>query len=170
MLFELKKWKQLAPAKAWGPFLILTLFVWLFSLWPYAGSLYGLTGEEALRGQLIGVVHWLNTAIRPQPRLAVNAEIEYVDVPLFGVNTFLEQEAEVQKREISLQMIEDAGFKFIRQEFVWEDIEIHGKGDFEDRRNDPVRSAWEKYDNIVALAEARDIEIIARLSNVGYHR
>ncbi len=152
-----KKWKR--------PFLILIFLVWLFSLWPYAGSLYELTGEEELKGQMAGVVHWLNTAIRPQPRLAIDAEIEHVDVPLFGVNTFLEQEAEVAKREISLQMIEAAGFSFIRQEFVWEDIEIHGKGDFEDRRHDPARLAWEKYDNIVALAQAHDIEIIARLSN-----
>jgi hypothetical protein len=69
-------------------------------------------------------------------------------------------------------MIADAGFHWIRQEFPWEDIEIHGKGDFVDRRNDldgdgqvdPV-DAWAKYDNIVALAEAYDLVVIARLSN-----
>jgi hypothetical protein len=62
-------------------------------------------------------------------------------------------------------MISEAGFKWIRQEFPWEDIEIHGKGDFEDRRNEPYRSAWAKYDNIVELAEKYDLAIIARLSN-----
>ena len=83
----------------------------------------------------------------------------------FGVNTFLGEEAEIEKRAVSLQLANRAGFRFIRQEFVWEDIEIHAKGDFEDRRNDPVRSAWDKYDNIVDLADSFDIEIIARLSN-----
>ncbi|MBN1581713.1 MAG: hypothetical protein JXA89_13495, partial [Anaerolineae bacterium] len=42
---------------------------------------------------------------------------------------------------------------------------IHGKGDFEDRRWEPHRSAWEKYDHIVDLAEQYGIEIIARLDN-----
>ena len=41
----------------------------LAALWPNARSLYDLTGEEAARGQAAGVVHWLNTAIRPPPRL-----------------------------------------------------------------------------------------------------
>ncbi len=143
----------------------LSILGLVVSLWPYAGSLYELTGEEVLAAQLRGVVHWLNTAVRPQPHLAPNTQIQHVDVIPFGVNTFLEQEAEVAKRERSLELIAEAGFRFIRQEFPWEDIEIHGKGDFEDRRHEPYRSAWEKYDNIVDLAEQNGIEVIARLSN-----
>ncbi|WP_420632435.1 hypothetical protein [Candidatus Leptofilum sp.] len=135
------------------------------ALWPPVGSLYELTGEDELLAQLRGVVHWLNTAVRPQPQLAPEIIPNHVNVSPFGVNTFLEQEAEIEKRALSLQMANQAGFAFIRQEFVWEDIEIHGKGDFEDRRHEPFRSAWEKYDNIVDLAESFDIEIIARLSN-----
>lgn len=135
------------------------------ALWPPVGSLYELTGEDNLLAQLRGVVHWLNTAVRPQPQLAPETIPDNTNVVPYGVNTFLNEEAEIEKRAISLQMASRAGFRFIRQEFVWEDIEIHGKGDFEDRRNDPPRSAWEKYDNIVDLAEAYDIEIIARLSN-----
>lgn len=82
------------------------------------------------------------------------------------MNTFLEQEVETEKRARSLQLIGEAGFGFIRQEFPWEDIEIHGKGDFVDRRNlSSGVDAWEKYDNIVDLAQAQGIEIIARLSN-----
>ncbi len=137
----------------------------MVALWPPVGSLYELTGEDALLAQLRGVVHWLNTAVRPQPHLAPEIIPNVANVSPYGVNTFLNEEAEVEKRAVSLQLASEAGFRFIRQEFAWEDIEIHGKGDFEDRRNDPVRSAWEKYDNIVDLAEAYDIEIIARLSN-----
>lgn len=151
---------------------IAALLLVLVALFPPTLSLYDLTGEEALTGQLRGVVHWLHTAIRPQPELAPNADIQVSDVSPFGVNTFLQSEALPQVRETSLEMISGAGFEFIRQEFPWEDIEIHGKGDFVDRRNDldgdgqndPV-SAWAKYDNIVDLAEDHDVEIIARLGN-----
>ncbi|NOZ71863.1 MAG: hypothetical protein GXP38_08110, partial [Chloroflexi bacterium] len=52
-----------------------------------------------------------------------------------------------------------------RQEFVWEDIEIHGKGDFEDRRHEPYRSAWDKYDQIVDLADQYGLQLIVRVSN-----
>ncbi|GJM41149.1 MAG: hypothetical protein DHS20C20_14310 [Ardenticatenaceae bacterium] len=137
----------------------------LASLWPSAGSLYELTGEDAILAQLRGVIHWVNTAVRPQPQLAHETIPDHTNVLPYGVNTFLEQEAEIEKRALSLQMANLAGFQFIRQEFVWEDIEIHAKGDFEDRRHEPFRSAWEKYDNIVDLADSFDIEIIARLSN-----
>ncbi|WP_420645825.1 cellulase family glycosylhydrolase [Candidatus Leptofilum sp.] len=139
--------------------------LFLVALWPPVGSLYELTGEDKPLAQLRGVVHWLNTAVRPQPLLAPDTIPDHVNISPFGVNTFLEQEAEIEKRALSLQMANRAGFQFIRQEFVWEDIEIHGKADFEDRRHEPFRSAWEKYDNIVDLAESFDIEIIARLSN-----
>ncbi|MCZ7673468.1 MAG: glycoside hydrolase family 5 protein [Chloroflexi bacterium] len=117
--------------------------------------------------QLRGVGHWLNTAVRPQPDLAIDA-LAANEVSPFGVNTFLQQEVEPEKRALSLQLLHDAGFTHIRQEFTWEDIEIHGKGDFEDRRNVEavgVVDAWAKYDQIVDLAGQNDMEIIARLSN-----
>ena len=138
----------------------------IIALWPAATSLYDLTGEEAWRGQMAGVVHWLNTAVRPQPDLALQElGSTHVTSPL-GINVFLQQEVEEEKRAKSLELAKQAGFNFIRQEFQWEDIEIHGKDDFVDRRNDPAGvDAWVKYDNIVDLAEAHDIEIIARLSN-----
>ncbi len=138
------------------------------SLWPHASSLYDLTGEETLPAQVRGVVHWLNTAVRPQPDLALDSLAGQPDVSPFGANTFLQQEVEPAKREESLRLLHEAGFTHIRQEFTWEDIEIHGKGDFEDRRNVEaigVVDAWAKYDQIVDLAEQYDIEIIARLSN-----
>ncbi len=144
---------------------MLSVLMLLVALWPPVGSLYELTGEDKLLAQIRGLGHWLNTAVRPQPRLAPEITPHHTNVPPYGVNTFLNEEAEIEKRAMSLQLAHEAGFRSIRQEFVWEDIEIHGKGDFEDRRHEPFRSAWEKYDNIVDLAETYDIEIIARLSN-----
>lgn len=145
---------------------ILSLIGILISLWPQARSLRDLTGEEALPGQLIGVLHWFNTATRPQPDLALDADVQHVDVSPFGMNVFVQNEPSIDVREGIMRTLNEAGFRFIRQQFVWEDIEIAGKGDFVDRRNDPNGvDAWAKYDNIVDLAERYDIEIIARLDN-----
>lgn len=139
----------------------------LAGLWPDASSLYDLTGEEELRGQLVGTLHWLNTAIRPQPILAPEAiEPALAAASPFSANTFLEQEVELEKRARILDLLREAGITSIRQEFPWEDIEIHAKGDFIDRRNDPAGvDAWAKYDHIVDLAGERDIAVIARLGN-----
>ncbi|MEA3396116.1 MAG: cellulase family glycosylhydrolase [Chloroflexota bacterium] len=129
------------------------------------GWVFAVTGEEETFSQLRGLVQWAFRWTRPLPRTADDAPVTYANLPPFGINTFLEQEADPEKRARSLQMIADAGFHWIRQEFPWEDIEIHGQGDFEDRRHLPHRSAWDKYDHIVDLAEQHHLEIIARLSN-----
>jgi hypothetical protein len=146
--------------------LTVSLIALVISLTPRANSLYDLTGEEEPAAQLRGVIQWLNTAIRPQPDLAPASIDDHANVSPFGINTFLQQEAEIIVRERSLELIHDAGFRFIRQEFAWEDIEIHGKDDFVDRRNlEEIKDAWAKYDNIVDLAGRYEIEIIARLGN-----
>ncbi len=145
---------------------IIALLLLLVGLWPDARSLYDLTGEEALAGQVRGLVHWFYSAVRPQPNLAPAEANQYADVSPFGMNTFLQNEVLPEVRQQSLQMLNEAGIQYIRQQFPWEDIEIHGKDDFIDRRNDPNGvDAWAKYDNIVTLAEENNIEIIARLDN-----
>ena len=123
------------------------------------------TGEEEPLAQVRGVLQLASNLTRPRPQMEPYVPVAHADVCPFGINTFLEQEVEPEKRERALRMISEAGFCWIRQEFPWEDIEIHGKGDFEDRRHQPHRSAWEKYDNIVELAEKYGLQIIARLSN-----
>jgi polysaccharide biosynthesis protein PslG len=126
-------------------------------------QLEALTGEDRLLSQLRGLAAIMIDQTRPPLALAP-AQVRHVHtLPPHGVNTFLQGEVEIAKRERSLRMIKDAGFSWIRQQFPWSDIEIHAKGDFEDRRNPPARSAWDKYDNIVALSAAHGLEIIARL-------
>jgi hypothetical protein len=127
---------------------------------------WSLTGEEAPAAQLRGMVELMGNAIRRAPDNAPYTPIAHAGVSPFGINTFLEQEVEPAKREQIVQMVADAGFDWIRQQFVWEDIEIHGRGDFTDRRNDPAGvDAWAKYDQIVALAEQYGVGILARLDN-----
>lgn len=138
-------------------------------------AFYNLTGEEHPIAQLVGMTHYVGRWFRQQPQTAPYVPIPHVDVPPFGVNVFLEQEADPAKRERLVQMIADAGFVWLRQEFPWEDIEIHGRGDFVDRRNDlngdgeiteaDHISAWAKYDSIVSLAEQYGLRMQVRLSN-----
>ena len=135
-------------------------------------ALWNLTGEEQPLAQARGLVEYLGNFTRRQPQLDASRRPALADVNPYGVNTFLQLEVEPAKRERQVQMIAEAGFHWLRQEFPWEDIEIHGRGDFIDRRNDldgdgeadPV-DAWAKYDQIVALAAQYGLEIIARLSN-----
>ena len=131
----------------------------------WTSFLFNVTGEEALLAQLRGGVEWLGNLARRQPETDDFVAVAHAGMNPYGVNVFLEQEVEPAKRERAVQMIAGAGFHWIRQEFPWEDIEIHAKGDFADRRNQPYRSAWTKYDNIVDLAGQYGLEIIARLSN-----
>ncbi|MBI5668706.1 MAG: cellulase family glycosylhydrolase [Chloroflexi bacterium] len=131
-------------------------------------GLWWLTGEETPLAQVRGLVEYLGNFTRPQPNTAPDVPIQHVDVSPYGVNTFLQNEVEPSKRERQVQMIAEAGFRWIRQQFPWEDIEIHGRGDFDDRRNVDavgVISAWDKYDNIVDLAEKYGLNIMARLDN-----
>jgi polysaccharide biosynthesis protein PslG len=133
---------------------------------------YSVTGEESPVGQLVGFVGYLGNLTRRQPVTANDIPVSpNVDNPM-GVNTFLDQEVELSKRERSAQMIAEAGFGWIRQQFRWDDIEIAGRGDFTDARNDlngdgqpDAISAWDKYDSIVELSERYNMSIIARLGN-----
>ena len=143
----------------------LVVFVALAQLGQPKQWLFNLTGEEALLPQLKGLSDLAAGAMRPRLQTADMAPIAHAGVNPLGVNVFLEQEVDPAKREQVVRMASEAGFHWLRQEFPWEDIEIHGKGDFEDRRNQPARSAWEKYDHIVDLAEKYDLELIVRLSN-----
>jgi hypothetical protein len=126
-------------------------------------ALFNVTGEETLLGQARGLIDLASNFTRPMPDTADNVTVDEAGINPFGVNTFLQQEVEPAKRDRQLQMMADAGFKWIRQPFPWYDIEIAGKGDFQDCRHPPCKSAWEKYDNIVELAERHGINVIARL-------
>lgn len=130
------------------------------------GWLWSITGEETPLAQVRGAVEWLGNLTRPQPRTDPLVPINHVGDSPYGINTFLEQEVEIAKRDQQVQMIAAAGFGWIRQEFPWQDIEIHARGDFTDRRNDPNGiDAWAKYDHIVDVVEQYGLRLQVRLSN-----
>ena len=137
----------------------------LLALSPSRDWLRSQSGETAFLPQLKGLTDLAGGLLRPRPHLAPHVETAHADLSPFGVNVFLEQEVEPAKREQAVLMAAQAGFEWLRQEFPWEDIEIHAKGDFEDRRHQPYRSAWDKYDHIVALAAQYNMGLIVRISN-----
>ena len=64
----------------------------------------------------------------------------------------------------TLEMARAMGAQYVRMQMPWEDVEIHAKGDFEDRRNpDHVRNAWEKYDFIFNEMQRLKLEPIVRI-------
>jgi hypothetical protein len=148
--------------------LIAILFIALLVLArdPIRATMYAVTGEDNLLVQVRGTFDYATNLLRPLPVTADDQVRRDPALSLFGINTFLEQEVEPAKRDRSLQMISDAGFKWIRQQFPWADIEISGKGNFQDCRNAQSAGcvdAWAKYDNIVALAGKYNVQILARL-------
>src|SRR5574341_103759 len=151
--------------------IVLGLAALGFSLYAYAERaalrqwMFNLTGEEQLPGQLRGIGDLALDLLRPRLNLKPEVPVAHNGVNPFGINTFLQQEVEPAKRERQVQLIAEAGFHWLRQEFPWYDIEISGKGNFEDCRFPPCHSAWDKYDDIVDLAERHGLEIIARLSS-----
>ncbi len=130
-----------------------------------ADWLFAATGEAKPLAQAKGLLDLTLGLLRPAPQTADYVPVAHAGLSPYGVNVFLEQEVEPAKREQSVRMIADAGFDWMRQEFPWEDIEIHAKGDFQDRRHEPYRSAWDKYDQIVGVAEQYGVQLIVRLGN-----
>lgn len=122
-------------------------------------------GEDSWLPQIKGVSDLLRQWSRPKVDTADDrAIVRTVDSP-YGLNTFLHHEVGQARREAAIRIAAQAGFTHLRQPMPWEDVEIHGARDFEDRRNFPARSAWYKYDNIVALAKAENLQVIFRLDD-----
>jgi hypothetical protein len=126
-------------------------------------TLADLTGEQDPSYQLRALGHLALALLQPPRETADYTAMPYTDMPPFGVNTFFEQEVQTEKIRAGMQLIRDAGFRFIRQEFPWEDLEQPRKGEFFDIKFN--KSTWLKYDQIVDLADEYDLEIIARLDH-----
>src|SRR5512139_2122886 len=82
--------------------------------------LWNHTGEEELLAQVKGLSDLASDRLRPAVTLAADAAIADVAVSPFGINVFLEQEAEPAKRAQAVEMAAAAGYHWLRQEFPWE--------------------------------------------------
>jgi len=77
------------------------------------------------------------------------------------MNVFLEQEVEPEKRQRSLELMQQAGVSWVRQQLPWEQIEPVAKGQTIDP-NFGV-STWAKFDDIVDRTNALGLSVILRL-------
>lgn len=118
----------------------------------------------AIVGMVVTV--WLDNAWYRGVAVAPTAGVSpYAANASLGVNLFnIQFEPDPAVVERSFAETAKLGAQVARIQMPWEDVEIHGRGDFEDRRNpEHVRNAWEKYDHIVAMAEKYRIALIIRI-------
>jgi hypothetical protein len=87
--------------------------------------------------------------------------IPNTDVNPLGANLFLGREVEEWKLRKTLEMAQEAGLGWVKQQFPWEEIEPVRKGEFFDERM--RQDSWGKYDRMVNLCEEYGLQIIARL-------
>ncbi len=164
--------RSLLAALALIPLLILLLGLDLRSRGLAWQLMWSQTGEEAPLAQIRGMVELAGNLARQPLATEPLAAIQHKsDIP-YGVNTFLQHEVERPKIEAMLDMIRAAGFLWLRQEFPWEDLEVDGRGQFKDSRQDhdgdgavDTVDGWAKYDRIVDLTEAYGLRLLVRLSN-----
>jgi hypothetical protein len=97
-----------------------------------------------------------------QPAAGGSGPIPYTELSPYGANIFLHKEVEQVKIERTLQMAKDAGITILKQQFPWSEIEFQ-KGYFHDDKWN--KSAWEKFDNIVATAERVGVQLVARIDH-----
>src|SRR4051794_5273964 len=143
----------------------------LFLLLRTAGRLLVLAAMCSILG---ATVWWDNASNRGIDSPMTGTPLQWSNVPRGGVNTYalhLEVVTPAQratndnKVARTFQMIQDAGFHFVRVQFPWEDIEVCGKGQFHDdcRSSTKGQSTWTKYDYIVQQARAHGLELIVRI-------
>ena len=71
--------------------------------------------------------------------------------PDYGIQAFLFWRPEVADRDLGL--IQDAGFRWVKQEFAWREIEGAGKGVFN----------WDNTDRMMQQIDQYGLKIIARV-------
>lgn len=93
--------------------------------------------------------------------------IPLAEVQPYGVNTFLQKEVDSWKKDKTMQMAEELGVGWIKQQFPWAEIEYSPDPDpkigYWDNKNS--QSAWTKYDNIVNLAQQYGLRVVARIDS-----
>jgi hypothetical protein len=83
------------------------------------------------------------------------------DVNPYGANFFLAREVEPWKRDRTVELAQQAGLGWAKQQFSWAEIEPQRKGEFTDTVSQA--SSWAKFDAIVDLCREHGLQVIARL-------
>ncbi|NJN94863.1 MAG: endo-1,4-beta-xylanase [Anaerolineales bacterium] len=73
--------------------------------------------------------------------------------PDYGMQVFLYWQAEVADRD--LQLVQDAGFRWVKQEIPWREVEGHAKGSWH----------WATADRVMDQIDAHGLKVIVRLGS-----
>lgn len=87
----------------------------------------------------------------PTVQVPINTAPVTMTSPDYGAQVFLFWKAEVAERD--LQVVQDAGFRWVKQEFAWREIEGAGKGIFD----------WSRADRVMDQIDAHGLKVIARV-------
>lgn len=149
-------------SRRWIP-VILLLVILIVLGWAVArGPLrHGVADALGVRLKNEILADW-TLALSPTPQTADLAPLPFQNVPPYAVNVFLDQEVQTQNVDRELDLVKHAGFRYIKQELIWNDVERPAKGEYVDGAV-PTRSSWAKYDRIVNLAQARGLGVIFRI-------
>lgn len=89
--------------------------------------------------------------VPPPADIPINTAPVTMTSPDYGMQVFLFWKAEIADRD--LQLVQDAGFRWVKQEFAWREIEGAAKGAFD----------WERTDRVMNQIDAHGLKVIARL-------
>jgi len=103
----------------------------------------------------------IRSVLPERPASADDAAAMQSVMPPYGINVFLEQEAEEWKVARSLDLVRMTGSGWIRQQFLWTEVEYPARGQFVDRATGGV--SWAKYDRIVETAGQRGLSVLFRI-------
>lgn len=81
----------------------------------------------------------------------INTEPVQMNSPDYGMQVFLFWKEEIADRD--LQLVQDAGFTWVKQEFPWREIEPVNKGDFD----------WSRTDRIMDQIDKHGLKVIVRI-------
>ncbi len=115
----------------------------------------GLTAFAVL-GIMLAPSPWTTATVTSAPLRTV----AHTDVNPLGATFFLEREVEPWKREQTVKMAREAGISWAKVMFPWQEIEPRKGRYYDDRYR---KSSWDKYDEILTLAEKHGLRLIARL-------
>jgi hypothetical protein len=90
-------------------------------------------------------------AAAPAVAAALNTAPVTMASPDYGMQVFLFWKGEIADRD--LQLVQDAGFTWVKQEFAWREIEGAGKGIYD----------WSRTDRVMDQIDAHGLKVIARL-------
>jgi arabinogalactan endo-1,4-beta-galactosidase len=94
-------------------------------------------------------------------RRTAPSPLPLANVEPWGANVFLDEEDEAWKRRHSLELLRDAGVRWVFQRIGWDAVESVGQGLFVNPQR--RESSWDRFDEIVDRAVEQDISVVARI-------